>query len=114
MRRLPTRALCCCCRCWCCRCLQSYRHPRHPTNSYDSRQRNERRKREEEQAVTELQSRAKPNRPNLAILDKLKLEMNKLDALRVAYEKTKAANTFTPADKNDLPYNKTALPTLDL
>jgi len=81
---------------------------------YDSRQRNERRKREEEQAVTELQSRAKPNRPNLAILDKLKLEMKKLDALRIAYEKTKAANTFTPADKNDLPYNKTALPTLDL
>jgi len=81
---------------------------------YDSRQRNERRKREEEQAVTELQSRAKPNRPNLAILDKLKLEMKKLDALRIAYEKTKRANTFTPADKNDLPYNKTALPTLDL
>ena len=82
--------------------------------SYETRQRNERRKREEEQAVTELQSRAKPNRPNLAILDKLKLEMKKLDSLRVAYEKTKAANTFTPADKNDLPYNKTALPTLDL
>ena len=40
--------------------------------------------------------------------------MKKLDALRIAYEKTRAANTFTPADKNDLPYNKTAFPTLDL
>lgn len=81
---------------------------------YDSRQRNEQRKREEEQAVTELQSRAKPNRPNNAILEKLKTEMKKLDALRIAYEQTRAAITFTPADKNDLPYNKTALPTLDL
>jgi len=81
---------------------------------YDSRQRNELRKRAEEQAVTELQSRAKPNRPNNAILDKLKAEMKKLDALRIAYEKTRANPTFTPADKNDLPYNKTALPSLDL
>lgn len=42
-------------------------------------------KKQEEQEITVLQSKAAINQPNYAILDKLKLEMNKLSERRNAY-----------------------------
>ena len=57
-------------------------------------------KKQEEQEITVLQSKAAINQPNYAILDKLKLEMNKLRDRRVAII---PIGTFIPPNDVDLP-----------
>jgi microprocessor complex subunit DGCR8 len=57
-------------------------------------------KKQEEQEITVLQSKAAINQPNYAILDKLQLEMNKLNEKRSAI---KPIGTFVPPSNVDLP-----------
>ncbi|KAK8763880.1 hypothetical protein V5799_033518 [Amblyomma americanum] len=61
-------------------------------------------KKEEEQRITELQSKASANKPNLSILNKLKEEMTKLKLRR---EAMKPIGKFTPQDV-ELPSTSTA------
>lgn len=58
-------------------------------------------KKQEEQEITILQSKAAINQPNYAILDKLKLEMNKLMEIRAAIQ---PIGKFVPPKEIDLPY----------
>lgn len=58
-------------------------------------------KKQEEQEITLLQSKAAINLPNFAILDKLKLEMNKLKESR---NTIKPIGTFVPPDDVELPH----------
>lgn len=57
-------------------------------------------KKQEEQEITVLQSKAAVNQPNLAILNKLKLEMTKLRDKR---QSLKPIGTFIPPSNIDLP-----------
>lgn len=57
-------------------------------------------KKQEEQEITVLQSKAAMNQPNYAILDKLKLEMNKLMEKKAA---VKSIGVFRPPIDVDLP-----------
>lgn len=61
-------------------------------------------KKEEEQRITELQSKASANKPNLCILNKLKEEMTKLKQRR---EAMKPIDKFTP-EEAELPSTSTA------
>ncbi|XP_071448493.1 microprocessor complex subunit DGCR8 [Hetaerina americana] len=57
-------------------------------------------KKQEEQEITLLQSKASVNSPNFAILEKLKQEMRKISAIRVAIQ---PIGKFIPPDDVDLP-----------
>lgn len=57
-------------------------------------------KKQEEQEITLLQSKAAINLPNFAILDKLKLEMEKLGDSNVAIT---PIGTFVPPDDVEIP-----------
>jgi microprocessor complex subunit DGCR8 len=55
-------------------------------------------KKQEEQEITTLQSKAAVNQPNYAILDKLKLEMNKLQEKRAQVDEKIMRKIIAPID----------------
>lgn len=57
-------------------------------------------KKSEEQEITLLQSKAAINSPNFAILDKLKLEMNKVKDRR---DSIRPVGIFIPSESGSLP-----------